>query len=378
MTTQVIQSDARADLSKAAGDLNLLEFWDERADIELQRPRALAQPYRWRWVDIEPRLREAATIVPLEEAERRALVFKNPGLTRPAITHTIFAAYSLYNPGEVAPVHRHTPSASRFALEGDGGYTVVAGEKITMKRGDLILTPNGCWHDHGNEGTVPVIWVDVLDVPLVESLNATIFEFDYVETAPSVRESSNSQDDSSRLNQIVTMPPDHSRNLYGIGGVKPLFVDHKRGANQHSPQFFYRWSDTREALERMRDYSGSPYDGIVVEYIDPVSGGSVMPSMSYRAHLLRPNEATQTHRRMASTVYCVLDGEGYTEVDGQVIEWRRNDVFVIPNWVWHRHVNTTSQDVFLYAVTDEPTMRKLSLYRHEAKQQDGSAVALPS
>ena len=105
----------RAELSQAAAELNLMEFWEERADLELLRPRAGAEPCLWRWREIEPRLLDAAKIVPLEEAERRALLFSNPGLKpRPFMTNTIFGAYSLYNPGEHAPVHRHTPSASRL------------------------------------------------------------------------------------------------------------------------------------------------------------------------------------------------------------------------------------------------------------------------
>jgi len=176
----------RSTLAQDAKTLNLIQFWEQRADIELLRPRNAVKPYRWRWTDIEPRLRRAATTVPIEECERRALVFANPGLGgKPYITNTLFAAYSLYNPGERAPVHRHTPSASRFTLEGDGGFTVVAGEKLRMSRGDLVLTPNGTWHDHGNDGSEPVIWVDVLNVPLVESLDATCFEFDYAEADPS-------------------------------------------------------------------------------------------------------------------------------------------------------------------------------------------------
>ena len=178
-------SEIRETLSRDAKSLNLVEFWKERADIELLKPRNRAVPHRWRWAEIEPSLRVASRTVPIEECERRALVFANPGLDgKPFITNTLFAAYSLYNPGEQAPVHRHTPSASRFVLEGDGGFTVVEGEKLPMARGDLILTPNGTWHDHGNDGTEPVIWVDVLNVPLVEALNGTVFEFNYTERDP--------------------------------------------------------------------------------------------------------------------------------------------------------------------------------------------------
>jgi len=364
---------ARASLKKDAKALHLVEFWEERADVELLQPRNKARPFRWQWTDIEPRLRVAATTVPIEECERRALVFANPGLDgKPYITNTLFAAYSLYNPGERAPVHRHTPSASRFVLEGDGGFTVVQGEKLRMSRGDLVLTPTGTWHDHGNDGREPVIWVDVLNVPLVESLNATQFEFDYTEKD----EQSNSGTPIPKTLQSIHSPDDHSQRLYGTGGILPLFVSHRRGPTEHSPLFVYRWQETRAALERLKDYPGSPYDGIIFEYVDPTTGGPVMPTMSFRSQMLRPGEATRAHRKTASTVYCVLEGKGRTEVEGTVLEWKRNDVFTVPGWLWHEHKNASRQPAFLYSVTDEPTMRKLGLFREEAKSVDGKIEQL--
>jgi gentisate 1,2-dioxygenase len=358
----------RATLKEDARALHLVEFWEQRADIELRQPRNRALPYRWRWTDIEPRLHAAARTVPIEECERRALVFQNPGIAdKPYITETIFAAYSLYNPGERAPVHRHTPCASRFVLEGDGGFTVVEGEKLPMARGDLVITPNGTWHDHGNDGSEPVIWVDVLDVPLVESLNATSFVFDYHEPDADGRP-------QRKLQQSLSVPVGHSQNLYATGGVKPLFVDHRRSAREHSPMFSYRWADTRGALERMAAYPGSPYDGIVIEYVDPTTGGLVMPTMSFRAQMLRPGESTAWRRRMASTVYCVLEGEGRVELEGGALEWTRNDVFTVPGWSWSRFVNPTRKPVFLYSVTDEPTLRKLGLMREQGRTEAGAAI----
>jgi gentisate 1,2-dioxygenase len=233
-----------------------------------------------------------------------------------------------------------------------------------MSRGDLILTPSGLWHDHGNEGSEPVIWVDVLNVPLVESLDATIFEFDFdpgEAGLPTDR-------------QPVSYPVDHSTNLYARGGLKPLFVDHRRGATEHSPQFVYRWRDTRAALESLRGYDGCAHDGILLEYVDPTTGGSVMPSMAFRAQLLRAGEQTQPQRRMASTIYCVLEGRGATEIAGERFEWGPNDVFVIPNWTWSRHL-CGDADAVLYSVTDEPVMRKLDLYRHEGRGEGSSTNA---
>lgn len=352
---------ARESLNQDAKALNIVQFWEQRADIELLQPRNRARPYRWKWSDIEPRLRVAARTVPIEECERRALVFRNPGIgDKPYITNTIFAAYSLYNPGERAPVHRHTPSASRFVLEGDGGFTVVEGEKLPMQRGDLIITPHGTWHDHGNDGTQAVIWVDVLDVPLVESLNATIFEFDYQEGG------------KKAPYQSERVPVGHSQNLYAAGGVKPLFVSHRRSAKEHSPMFSYKWSETRRALERMESYPGSPFDGIIVEYVDPTTGGPVMPTMSFRAQLLRPGEATCWRRRSASSIYCVLEGSGRIEFEKDTLAWQRNDVFAVPGWHWCRFVNPTTDPVFLYSVNDEPTMRKLGLFREQGRSEAGA------
>lgn len=363
----------RSQLSADSKELNIVQFWEQRGDIELLKPRQQVVPYRWSWNDIEPRLRVASRTVPIEECERRALVFANPGLAgKPYITHTLFAAYSLYNAGEIAPVHRHTPSASRFVLEGDGGFTTVEGEKMPMERGDLILTPNGTWHDHGNDGKEAIIWVDVLNVPIVESLNATIFEFDYEEPDPN----SHNGAPIKKETQTIRFPLGHSTNLYGGGGLKPLFVQHDRGTTEHSPMFLYKWADTRRQLMRLRDYEGSPHDGIILEYTDPVSGRPVMPSMSFRSQMLRKGEQTKPHRRMASSMYVCLEGSGYSQAGDVKLEWSRNDVFAIPNWAWTHHVNTGDCEAMLYSVTDEPAMRALGLYQHQGQAADGSPVAI--
>src|SRR4029450_1558238 len=79
---------------------------------------------------------------------------------------------SCATPGVVAPAHLHSPNATRTILSNKGGSTVVEGERCTAERGDLILTPNGTWHDHGNDSSEPVIWIDMLDWPLMEFLDA--------------------------------------------------------------------------------------------------------------------------------------------------------------------------------------------------------------
>ena len=160
-----------------------------------------------------------------------------------------------------------------------------------MSRGDLILTPTGTWHDHGNDGQKPVIWVDVLNVPLVESLNATSFEFNYTEKD----DKSNTGEPIPRKLQTIRELGTTIRSDFMVPvGSKLLFVSHKRGPTEHSPLFVYRWEKTRAHLEQLQDYEGSPYDGILFEYVDPTTGGSVMPTMSFRCQMLRPGEATRS------------------------------------------------------------------------------------
>jgi gentisate 1,2-dioxygenase len=68
----------------------------------------------------------------------------------------MYAGLQRVLPGEVAPAHRHTQSALRWVVDGEGAYTAVDGERVTMAPGDFIITPMLTWHDHGNPGDQPV------------------------------------------------------------------------------------------------------------------------------------------------------------------------------------------------------------------------------
>lgn len=361
-------------LSEKSRELNLVQFWSDREEIENLKPRPVPVPHIWHWRDMRPQLDWAGKVLGVDDAERRALLFANPGLGgKYHATQTLLGAYSLYNPGETAPIHRHTPCASRFAISGDGGYTTVNGEKCMMSRGDLILTPAGLWHDHGNEGTDPLIWMDVLDLPYVESVNCSYFEFDYYEEP----EQSNSGDRVKKTTQTVRYQPGYSEQIYARGGIVPLFGDDNRGQGKHSPKYHYRWETTREALFGMKEHPGSPYEGIMVEYCDPTTGKPVMPNMSFRVQLLRGGETTLPCRDTTSAIYCCIEGSGYTQVGDVRLEWEENDVFVVPNWMWRHHVNgSPDREAVLYSVSDLPIIKRGGLFRQQAQTEDGDVIDL--
>jgi gentisate 1,2-dioxygenase len=329
--------------------------------------------HRWRWSEIAPYLDKIAEIArgsdvsPIEFAERQQFLLTNPGLGgRLQVTSTMRCAVSIYNPGDVAPVHIHTPNASRTILSEKGGYTTIEGERCEAARGDLILTPNGTWHDHGNDGSDPVVWIDVLDFPLMEFLDCVWLD----EAYPGDTQG------NSRA-QKVTFPGSYSHTLYGRGGLMPAFLPHQRGFGQDtSPMFHYRGADVREALAGMRQEEGDPYEAIALRFINPATGGAVFPTLDYRALMLRPGETTRFKRETASTLYIAIEGRGMTEIGGTSLDWQANDIFVVPSFAWRRHINQSHDDAVLYAVSDAPLMEKIGQYRAQGRLPDEAVTQL--
>jgi gentisate 1,2-dioxygenase len=332
-----------------------------------------AAPYRWRWREISPYLDRIAGIArnadvsPIEFADRQQFLLVNPGLGgRIQVASTIRCAVSIYNPGDVAPVHMHTPNASRTILSENGGYTTIEGERCEAARGDLILTPNGTWHDHGNDGATPVIWADILDFPLMEFLDCSWIDEDF----PGER-------DGNARAQKPLLGNGHSTRLYGAGGIVPGFVSHQRGIGHGtSPVFHYRGAEIREALDALRREAGDPYEGITLRFVNPATGASVFPTLDYSAQLLRPGEATGWKRETANAFSIVLDGEGTTEIAGHPVDWATNDLFVVPNFLWRRHINKGPRDAILYQCTDRPLFEKIGQYRAQGRTADGEVVQL--
>jgi gentisate 1,2-dioxygenase len=329
--------------------------------------------HHWRWREMAPYLDRIADIArnsdvsPIEFAERQQFLLTNPGLGgRLQVTGTMRCAVSIYNPGDVAPVHIHTPNASRTILSENGGYTTIEGERCRAARGDLILTPNGTWHDHGNDGGEPVVWIDVLDFPLMEFLDCVWLDEEFPGEA-----------EGNARAQAVTEHPDHSRRLYGQGGLVPGFASHRRGFGRGtSPMFHYRGEDVRAALDGLRDETGDPYEGITLRFVNPATGDAVFPTLDYRAMLLRPGEETRFKRETAGTLYQVIEGSGVTELAGRRIEWEENDIFVVPGFAWRRHVNQGGGDAVLYAVCDMPLLEKIGQYRAQGRLPDGTVTEL--
>ena len=228
-----------------------------------------------------------------------------------------------------------------------------------LVHGDLVVNPQWGWHDHGNDGPDDFVFLDVLDIPLLTALATATWEFDYV----------NVTGDPKKYAQAVQRMH-YSPDLYATGGIVPKFVGSAR--RDHSPMIWYKWSLVREALNRLRQEKGNPYDAVIIEFTNPETGASIGPTMSVCAQLLRPGARTLQHRHNTSTVYVGVEGQGYTIVGGTRLEWGSNDIFVVPSWTWHEHGNASAtEDACVYSVSDAPVIEKVGLYREQRKTAAG-------
>jgi len=320
--------------------------------------RAPYEPCLWRNSAIEPALRRAGELVqPSEEDQRRAITLMNPSV-KPIghATHTISAAVQMVLPGETAPSHRHTMAAIRFVMQGSGAITFIDGEGCTMQPGDLILTPGWTWHGHINRTEGPMVWMDSLDVPLIASLKAGLYE-DYTDAL-----------------HPATKPLDDSMRRFGGGFLRPAW-DRSRQLN--SPLLTFPWAQTEGALHELAKSELSPFDDVAFAYTNPTTGGHALPTIGCWIQMLRPGIHTKAHRHATASVYHVFRGRGSTVVDGVQIDWEAGDFFSLPPWAWHEHANaSTSEEAVLFSTNDLPVFEALGLYREFPYEAQGGYQAV--
>ncbi|MDV6976874.1 cupin domain-containing protein [Mycobacterium intracellulare] len=350
-TTQEPASDL-AQFDRKLDELHLRGQWQYDAQLVqlTDGPVPAGVPFRWSWELADRALTEMCTAVSGETA-RRNFTFINPAPDVNGTTQTLAMGMQITLPGEIAPAHRHSINALRFVVDGSPDlFTAVDGEKLAMEDGDLIITPAYSWHDHHNESDKRGVWVDILDVPLMGYLRQMFFEPFGGRTQPLHEDAAAFT--SSRASHI-----------------RPAW-EARQG--ERIP-FRYAWSEVRAALDTHRHSSGSPFDGVILHYAHPISGGPTLPTIDCFAQLLRPGLCTERHRHTSSAVYYVVEGEGTTVVGDEEIQWSAGDSFVVPNWMWHAHMNRSSEvDAVLFSATDAPMLEALGMYREEPRHSFGT------
>jgi gentisate 1,2-dioxygenase len=335
--------DLPADYVSALRKHNLVPLWPHlRSVLPPGKPRPQTRAIHWPYAAIRPLLMQAGELTPIEKAERRVLVLANPGhgLDKMQASAAMYLGMQLLLPGEWAPAHRHTPNAVRMVVEGEGAWSTVDGEKCAMVRGDLILTPTGLWHEHGHDGTDPVVWLDVLDLPLVH----------YMEASYHV--------DGAR--QAVA--PRHGERAYARGGVVPTPV-FQRGERAY-PMLRYPWADARAALESLA--ADQPQlEAVQVSYVNPETGGDAQNILGFYALMLRPGQTLRLPIRSPATVFHVIEGGAGVQVEDQHFALAEADTCCAPGYSAVTLANRSADaPAFLFIADEAPLHRKLGVYEN--------------
>ncbi len=333
----------RKDYYDRIGVDSMTPLWEVLGALVPQQPRSPAAPHHWKYAEVRGRVMEAGALISAEEAERRVLILENPALRgQSCITQSLYAGLQLIMPGEVAPAHRHTQTALRLVLDGEGAYTAVDGERTTMHRGDFIITPAWTWHDHGNLGNEPVVWLDGLDIPIVRFLDAGFAE------------------KSESAYQAVTRPEGDALARYGANMVP---VDFYQQPAEPTKVFVYPWERTLAALTAISSCAPDAHFGHKQRFINPATGRSPMPTMAAFSQLIPAGFETRPYRCTDGTVYVCLNGSVQALVEGNTWQLAENDVMVVPSW--HSVQFRAGPESILFSYSDRPVQQALGLWREQ-------------
>lgn len=312
-------SEQREDFYRRLKTKNAAPLWGSLENLVLAQPKPGCIPSLWRYEELRPLLMESGALITAQEADRRVLMIENPGLKgTPQITQSLYAGLQLVLPGEITETHRHAASALRFVIEGDGAYTSVNGTKITMHPGDFIITPSWTWHDHGNATNEPVVWMDGLDIPIVNMMDTSFAEHYPNGTQQVLREESETP-------------------------------------------YSFPYGASRAKLDQIRKtHPLDPTHGVILHYGDD---SGTIPTIDAWLQLLPASFQTKPYRSTDARVFCVTEGYGKTRVGNTTLDWRPHDIFMTPSWEWVSH--EAEDESVLFSFSDRPLQKMLGLWREE-------------
>ena len=336
------ETGSLAEFHDALAKSNIVPLWDRYDDVLPDQPTAPDRATTWRWREMAPLVERAAREVPMDNAERRVLMLVNPAFDgKPYTTTNLFSGIQILEPGESAPPHRHTPSAMRFIMAGNGGATIVDGVHCPMYPGDLILTPSWAWHEHVNDTDQRVVWLDALDLPLANDLGVLFSQKGKPNDYPK---------------KLSTFPD----AAFAAGGLMP---DTEAARDPYSPMFHYPWTRTVAAFaETPEGDDGSRR----LRYTNPATGGPAILTLDSYAWELRQGRQTRPRRTTANAVFHVVGGDGVSQIGDETIEWTAKDTFTVPHWNWTAHT-ATSDTAHLFYFTDREVLDRLHLLREESR-----------
>jgi quercetin dioxygenase-like cupin family protein len=92
-----------------------------------------------------------------------------------------------------------------------------------------------------------------------------------------------------------------------------------------------------------------------------------LPLRTVQLHIgkLEPGQSTNLHKHHNEAAIYIIEGTGYSEIQGEKIPWEKGDFIYIPTMQWHTHVNPEGAEnpVLYMGITNKRMLDWLGLDR---------------
>lgn len=119
----------------------------------------------------------------------------------------------------------------------------------------------------------------------------------------------------------------------------------------------WKWEDIKSNLYGELSKGFAEEDKGTVSLINKDTGDAngVSPNINALVQVLKPGQHNESHKHSNMALFLVFQGEGYSIIDGEKIEWAKGDLLYAPAWLEHEHCNTSEhEDAILYTIQDVP------------------------
>jgi len=150
--------------------------------------------------------------------------------------------------------------------------------------------------------------------------------------------------------------------------------------------FIVRWKEMRPALHKLaeaaiKEKKKAP---IAINLLNKATDGifASMPTMQIGFKVIPPGgRSLRPVQTLAESIEYVMEGDGYSIVDGDRLDWEKGDMFVVPPGAVHEHCNLDSKPAITFYANNGGLLRLMNLSETQPvawEAEDNPDEILPS
>ena len=138
-------------------------------------------------------------------------------------------------------------------------------------------------------------------------------------------------------------------------------VTHYHVQKERRAEFLEEWRQPRHRRRARRREMHETARGMRRGVYVGADGDRPTRTMDALVHEVDPGAVTTVHRHSWDAMVFVVAGWGWTEIDGQRIDWGPGDSLHLPAWAWHRHGNEGSETARYLTFSCEPMLETMGM-----------------